>query len=536
MRIRNDLWLAYALILLHVLVGSSAQAVRIPGIYHTGVDDNGTPLGDRVDDPHYEIISGPAGEPIDDETIVDGEFPIGPWFPNDGSSRWIGPVDGGESDGNVDPGTLFFQTTFEMNGLDPNNAAIVGRWATDNTGEGIFLNGTSIPVQSPPGFDLSGIRTFGIGSNSGAFLDDENTLVFHVENAPPGVNPAGLRVFEIYAEAAPLGTVPIPGLRNTGVDEDGALLPDDATDPNYTITVAPEGAILPAAASGAPPSPPWVSNTGSSRWIAPSNDSNGNAPPGVYQYEINFDLTDLDPESAVITGLWSHDNGGNEADRSADIMLNGLPVGIEQMGSFPQLTRFDISTAAGHVFNAGSNTLTFTVTNAGEAANPTGLRVEGLVAYATELGGVVDGDFDNDGEYTCADIDSLYAAIRTEQTDLDLTNDGVVDGDDINQWLVEAGDAKGYSGAILSGDANLDGRVTSDDLNAVGVQWQSSDVLSWCQGDFNADQNVDSLDLNDVGVHWQESILPEGAQPVPEPSSLVPLFAALSIFLRRRAE
>lgn len=531
----------FTTLLLLTLLPSPARAVRIPGFFHTGVDDNGVPLGDREDDPHYEIILGPNGEAIADETMAEDGFPIPPWIPNDDDARWIGPVDGGNSDGNVDPGSLLFQTSFNMTGLDHTNAAIVGWWATDNVGQDILLNGVPIPFAPQSGFADGNQRWFGVNSVSAAIAGTSiasgfNTMIFQVENLPPDVNPAGLRVDNVYAEAAPIGTVRIPGLYNTGVDASGILLADDAEDENYSLITSPDGTILPARALSVPPSPPWVSNTGASRWIAPSNDTAGNAPPGVYQYETEFDLSGLDPESVVISGLWSVDDDGDSNNPPGDILLNGTPVGIEQMGAFPQLTRFDVSAAAGHSFNAGTNTLTFTVTNGGAENNPTGLRIAGLVAYANELAGLR-GDFDNDGEFTCEDLDALYEEIRTGSSAFDLTGDDVVDGADIDAWLVAAGAAKGFTDAILPGDSDLNGVVNSTDLNVVGINWQADDATSWCQGDFNADQAVNSLDLNDLGINWQDSVQAgQAANAVPEPCSIwAVVMAILPLTIKRRS-
>jgi hypothetical protein len=520
-------------------IAGPARAERIVGLFPTGVDNSGVPLGDKVDDPHYDIVLGPADEPIPDETIANDGFPIPPWIPNDDDSRWIGPVDAG-GDGNVDPGSLLFATAFDLTGLDPNNAAIVGTWATDNVGQAILLNGIPVPAVSPGGFDANSVRWFGINSLSAAvagtsFTPDENVLMFQVENLPPGLNPAGLRIDNLYAEAAPLGSVPIPGLYNTGLSADGLLLADGAPDENYALIIAPDGAVQPATAVAAPPSPPWVSNTGSSRWIGPANDAGGNGPPGDYQFAIEFDLTGLDPATASITGLWSVDNDGNTLDPEGDILLNGVPVGSEQVGSFPELTRFDISAEDGHIFMEGANSLIFSVSNAGETDNPIGLRVEGLVAYAYEFISDDPGDFDADGEYTTDDIDLLFAEIASGGSSLDLTGDGVSDTADIAEWLVLAGQAKGFNGPIPPGDANLDGVVNAGDLNLVGVNWQIDDATSWSQGDFNADALVNASDLNALGVNWQASVQAGPlANTVPEPTSLVMLLAALGICGLRR--
>ena len=154
---------------------SVANSERIPGLFPTGVDEDGIPLLDGQDDPHYEIILGPNDEPLADEAIAEDGFPIPPWIANDDDSRWIGPVHP-SGDGNAAPGNLFFQTEFDMAGLDPTNAAVVGWWATDNSGVAILVNGETISAASPGGFDAGSVRWFGFGSNTGVL----NLSLIHI--------------------------------------------------------------------------------------------------------------------------------------------------------------------------------------------------------------------------------------------------------------------------------------------------------------------------------------------------------------------
>jgi hypothetical protein len=347
----------------------------IDSFYNTGVDDMGVALGDAVDDPHYDIVLGPTGGPEADQTVPDDDFPIPPWLENNAGSRWIGPV---EPDANAAPGTYAYETTFDLTGLDATNAAISGWWATDDGSDGILLNGVAIPSAATQGF--TAVSWFGINSAAAAaagapLQEGVNTLTFRVTNGGDAANPTGLRVDRAYGRAAPLGSVPIPGLYNTGVDDNGIPLEGGAADPHYTQTVAPEGAPGPATAMAGPPSPPWVQQTASSRWIGP-NDPGGNAQAGMFEYEISFDLSGLDPTSAVITGLWSADNVGG------DILLNGVATENPQQGSFVDLSPFSISVADGDTFLPGLNKLTFLVENAPPDNNPIGLRVESLVAHA----------------------------------------------------------------------------------------------------------------------------------------------------------
>lgn len=123
------------------------------------------------------------------------------------------------------------------------------------------------------------------------------------------------------------------------------------------------------------------------------------------------------------------------------------------------------------------------------------------------------GDFNNDGAYTCEDIDALVVHIADNLSDpaFDLNDDGTVDTLDIDVWLALAGAENLPSGRpILQGDANLDGRVNVSDLNIVGVAWLS-DVRGWCAGDFTANGRVEVSDLNRVGVSWQLDVSGDAA-------------------------
>ncbi len=351
-------------------------AMPISSLYNTGVNDAGVALGDSVDDPHYSIVISPLGA-VPDETVPDDGFPIPPWLANTEGSRWISPVDPG-NDANGEPGLYAYETTFDLTGMDPQNASISGWWATDDSGPALLLNDVAIPAAATQGFGAT--SWFGLNSASAqaagaTLLDGVNTLTFQVENGGDAPGPTGLRVDRTYGRAAPLGTVPIPGLFNTGVDEMGVPLADGVADPHYVMTIAPDGTPSPATAIASPPSPPWIQQTGSSRWIAP-NDPGAVADPGPYAFETTFDLSGMDAASTVITGLWSVDNAGSE------ILLNGEPTGNAQVGSFVELTPFSISVAEGDTFLEGLNTLTFVMENFGPDPNPVGFRVEAMVAHA----------------------------------------------------------------------------------------------------------------------------------------------------------
>jgi hypothetical protein len=113
---------------------------------------------------------------------------------------------------------------------------------------------------------------------------------------------------------------------------------------------------------------------------------------------------------------------------------------------------------------------------------------------------IVDGDFNDDGNYDCLDINALAAEIAamTHNPTFDLTSDGLVNGADLDAWLVEGGmnnPVQTGGNPFLKGDANLDGVVDGSDF---GI-WNSNKFTvrtDWCSGNFNADGVIDGSDFN----------------------------------------
>jgi hypothetical protein len=175
--------------------------------------------------------------------------------------------------------------------------------------------------------------------------------------------------------AIPGWAATIPGLYNTGVDNTGAVLSDGASDAHYTLAAGSASSgptFVATSASGWPIAPlgPWLDDCSTSAWITPPGLVGPHAPAEVanYRYETSFDLTGLDPATAVIMGHWATDNAG------LDILINGVSTGQGNSQQFTNMTYFLIN----HDFVSGRNTLTFLVNNGpGDSGeSPTGLRVE----------------------------------------------------------------------------------------------------------------------------------------------------------------
>jgi hypothetical protein len=160
---------------------------------------------------------------------------------------------------------------------------------------------------------------------------------------------------------------PIPGLFNTGVDDNRTALADGATDTHYQLILNPDTAATNATVETGIPAPPWLANSATSKWIGPQAGTAGSAV-GDYVYRTVIDLTGRDPSTLIINGQWASDNTGN------DIQVNGHSTGNPKSLAFDGYTAFNIYGTNG-LFVAGKNNIDFLVNN---AAPPgfTGLRME----------------------------------------------------------------------------------------------------------------------------------------------------------------
>lgn len=134
---------------------------------------------------------------------------------------------------------------------------------------------------------------------------------------------------------------------NTGVDASGNPLAAGATDPHYTVVETGTSAEVMASVPGS-----YVPNNASSQWIW--ENANGQPINVTRTFRTSFDLSGLDPTSAVITGVWGTDNSG------LDILINSASTG-NTSGGFGSLTAFNITSG----FLPGVNTLDFIVRDTG---------------------------------------------------------------------------------------------------------------------------------------------------------------------------
>lgn len=187
--------------------------------------------------------------------------------------------------------------------------------------------------------------------------------------------------------------------------------------------------------------------------------------------------------------------------------------------------------------------------NAGAAGDPLEGQIDELVIFdraldAAEIAAhffAIDPGCDFDASGTCdvADLDALlYNGIPNNDPRFDLDSSGIVDLADRDEWLAAAGNAN-IAVPYVVGDADLNGNVVANDLNALALSWQNADLQSWASGDFNGDGIGNAQDLNGMALNWQHGApAPVGASAVavPEPVTLFAFGAGLLLLATLRRE
>jgi hypothetical protein len=177
-----------------------ALAAVIP-VHNTGVNASDVLVAPGAQASFWTLSAKPA-------TAVEviGSLPFryfnGAYFPDTATAAWVSP----QSDGNAGPlGLYVYDLVFDLTGLDPATASIVGTFGTDNDGA-ISLNANA-PVAT------TGIAAFGAPTpftiNSG-FVAGLNTIHLRVNNQG---DPTAFFVSFTSATAAPIvAHVPVPAL------------------------------------------------------------------------------------------------------------------------------------------------------------------------------------------------------------------------------------------------------------------------------------------------------------------------------------
>jgi len=183
----------------------------VPGLYNTGVDVDKQPLAAGATDPHYTLLVNPDNTSSTIALVQSGN--PGPWNPNSATSLWIGPrtntggAAGQSADAGEGLGTYVYRTRIDLTNFDLSTVTIRGKWASDNEGLAIRVNGTAVT-----GLDNLGANTY--GSLKSFTLDSViaptltggiNTIDFVIINADPVTGFTGLKIedFEAVGFIAP---------------------------------------------------------------------------------------------------------------------------------------------------------------------------------------------------------------------------------------------------------------------------------------------------------------------------------------------
>ncbi len=266
--------------------------------------------------------------------------------------------------------------------------------------------------------------------------------------------------------------------------------------------------------------------------------------PGTGSFDINYYTISSTAGSLDVVGWNSLDDQNFDAVDGPDpgsIAGDSVFEGWDEAGGsnafnlteaiLPRESTFGAmaSMSLGDAYNGTAEDLVFRYRD----MNRPNMLTAGEVVYVGEPP-AVDGDFDNDGDYACADVDALVAVIASgsNTASFDLTGDGLVNDADLTAWLAEAGAAELPSGNPYQlGDANLDGVVDVGDFNA----WNGNkftNTPAWCGGDFNADGSVDVADFNIWNGRKFTSA--DGVAAVPEPAAVWGLTIAGLLLLTSR--
>ncbi len=177
-------------------------------------------------------------------------------------------------------------------------------------------------------------------------------------------------VLTVSAGRAPAAPITI---FDSGVDAAGNVLSAGSNDPHFDITVSAHGGFTPPAPAIVQQNhSAWLANdaVGSpgSSWISVVSAGTTSIAYGNYEFQTQFDLTGLKPETATIAAQVVVDN------QMTDVRLNGTLLGISA-GGFKTWVPITINSG----FVSGINTLDFLVYNSpgqNPAPNPGGFRVE----------------------------------------------------------------------------------------------------------------------------------------------------------------
>jgi len=198
---------------------SDARAVDIP-VYGTGTNSsNVAQPGGGFIDPHYTATYGGTPVPaVVNSFHGDGSSPGGAWVADLPNAAWISTAN---SPDGLPTNGIFYTTTFDLTGLDPKTVSITIRWAVDDSGTGVILNGSGIPGSAIPrdastatSEPWAHFTTLILDSQHQTFLPGKNTLNFVQDPSDGAID--GI-IVQISGTASPIVTVPVPQIDPGGI-------------------------------------------------------------------------------------------------------------------------------------------------------------------------------------------------------------------------------------------------------------------------------------------------------------------------------
>jgi hypothetical protein len=199
--LRRELLLA--VVAAGVCTPALVQAEVIRTLFNSGVLNDGTLAPSGSTDLHY-LATFQSSDPEDVTLPIISPVRVPSFFPdtwvqNTSTSRWLWAVPPSSDPNYTDPGSYHYVMQFDLTGYVPSSAVITGRWAANDLGLDMVVNGHSTGQTANP-FTFTD------------FTIDPNILVagINVLDLPvrvEGVSPDGIQVQFTQASA---NTVPEP--------------------------------------------------------------------------------------------------------------------------------------------------------------------------------------------------------------------------------------------------------------------------------------------------------------------------------------
>ncbi|MES2657063.1 MAG: cadherin-like domain-containing protein [Verrucomicrobiota bacterium] len=346
---------------------------NVPGYANTGLGVDGQLLAAGQVDPHFKLIVNPDTNNASDTVYVQSNLPA-PWLPNSGTSKWIGPRAntanaagvlnpvGLPSDAGAGDGVYVYRASLDLTGFTLSTVVISGKWATDNTGVKIRVNGTDVGFPNNVGVTFNTLVPFSISNTAfpGLLTTGVNTVDFYVKNedltAVGGYT--GLRIEDFAAVGAiPPGTPPHIAVQPVGLNG-----------PHYGT------AILAVGASGSAPL--------SYQWF-----KGGDPVPDATEPVLPLSIEDLSVAGSytvVVTGTTPV-----ESAPAVVTVTNANPTtGFDDAGSTDEDVPKDINVfdLLANDTDADGDSLEFTSVSPTSAQGGTVTEFEGVITYTPASG------------------------------------------------------------------------------------------------------------------------------------------------------